>query len=357
MIPTLLGITLITFFIIKLAPGDPRELKLMFAGEGLPADKIAAVLADSKPAIEVPEFFLNAAQSVAQKINPAVTDLKKLKETDSYKALFWLGENATFYVKWLSNITHLDFGLSLKDQQPVSKKIWKALPITLLINIISLLIIYSISMPLGIWSALKKNSVADKVVMIKLFVLYSLPTFWVASMLLMYFAGSEYFDIFPIMGVQSSYYNELSFFEKVTDVAWHLVLPVIASTIGGFAFLTRFSRSNFLDVVSQDYVRTARAKGLTEFKVLFVHALKNALIPFVTLMGTLLPSLLGGSVVIEQIFSIPGMGFLSFDAVLSRDHNTIMAVATIGAFLTLVSLLLSDLLYGLVDPRIRLDKK
>lgn len=357
MVPTLFGITLITFFIIKLAPGDPNELKLMFAGDSLPADKIAAYLADSKPALDVPEWYVEFTESASQKLNSNLGDPEDIKETSSYKALMWIGENTVFYGKWISKTVRLDFGRSLKDHQPVADKIWKALPVTLLINIISLLIIYSISMPLGIWSALNKNSAIDKVVMIKLFVLYSLPSFWVASMLLMFFAGADYFDVFPIMGVSSSYYNELGFFEKIADVSWHLVLPVIASTIGGFAFLTRFSRSNFLDVVSQDYVRTARAKGLSEFKVLYVHALKNALIPFVTLMGTLLPSLLGGSVVIEQIFSIPGMGLLSFDAVLSRDHNTIMAVATIGAFLTLVGILLSDLMYGLVDPRIRLDNK
>lgn len=354
MIPTLFGITLITFFIMKLAPGDPIMLKLMFVGEGIAPEALAAQLQSEKPVIELPKAYLRFAASAGQFVHGKLRKRSEIENTFTYKSFRWIGENTVFYVKWLGNIVKLDFGLAFKDKQPVSKKIWEALPVTLLINVVTVLIIYLVSIPLGIWSAVKQGSVIDKIVMVKLFIFYSLPTFWVATMLLMLFAGGEYFDMFPLIGIVSDDFAGLSFFGKLLDISWHLFLPVLASVIGSFAFLSRFSRSNFLDVIRQDYIRTARAKGLTESVVLFKHGLRNAMIPFVTLMGTLLPGLLGGSVVIEQIFSIPGMGMLSFEAVLGRDHNVIMAIATISAFLTLVGLLISDFLYTVVDPRIKL---
>lgn len=350
-IPTLVGITFITFMIMKLAPGDPVMLKLMFASENMSPEALAAQLKSEAPVIELSEGYLKFANSVSAAVHGGDDQTEKT----TYKAIHWIGENTVFYVKWVKNIARLDFGRSFKDRKPVTQKIWAALPITLLINILTIIIIYLVSIPLGIWSALKQGSVVDKIVMVKLFVFYSLPTFWVATMLLMFFAGGEYFDLFPITGYKSDFFEQLNFFEKILDVGWHLVLPITVSTIGGFAFLTRFSRSNFLEVIGQDYMRTARAKGLSSNKVLYKHGLRNAMIPFVTLMGTLLPALLGGSVIIEQIFSIPGMGMLSFEAVIGRDRNLIMGIATIDAFLTLVSLLLSDLLYVAVDPRIRLD--
>lgn len=351
MIPTLIGITFITFLIMKLAPGDPQMLKLMFAGPAMDPAVLAEHLKSREPPIQLPPGYVAFAEKVSRTIHGDAP----LEDQAAYKTLKWVGENSVFYAKWVRNMAGLNFGLSFKDRRPVTVKILEALPITLLINVLTIMVIYTFSIPLGIWSALRKGTLVDKVVMVKLFILYSLPTFWVATMLLMYFAGGEYFDLFPLTGFHSDDFNRLGFFEKIFDVGWHLILPVVASTLGGFAFLTRFARSNFLDVVAQDYVRTARAKGLPESKVLYKHALRNTLIPFVTLMGTLLPALLGGSVIIEQIFNIPGMGMLSFEAVLGRDHNLIMGVATIGAFLTLVGLLLSDLLYVVVDPRIRLE--
>lgn len=350
-IPTLVGITFITFLLMKLAPGDPVKLKLMFATKGLNPDAVAAILKSETPAVLVPESFENFSKSVSKKIH-GDTDVATQK---TYRLLHWTGENSIFYAKWVKNIVKLDFGRSFKDRRPVMDKIIDALPVTLCINFLTIIAIYLISIPLGIWSAMRKDSTIDKIVMVKLFVLYSLPGFWVATMLLTYFAGGEYLNWFPLTGFKSEYYDQLSFFGKMGNIAWHLALPVAAETLGSFAFLTRFSRSNFLEVIGQDYVRTARAKGLAEHVVLYKHALRNALIPFVTMMGSLLPALLGGSVIVEQIFNIPGMGMLSFEAVLGRDHNVIMGIATINAFLTLVSILLSDLLYVVVDPRIRLE--
>ncbi len=351
MIPTLLGITFITFLIMKLAPGDPTSLKLLFAGQTISPSALAQELAKKEDPLVIPAWY----NDFSKKISLAVHG--KESDTRTSKSLEWMGKNSIFYGKWLSNISRLDFGFSSKDKRPVSTRIAEALPITLAINLIVILIVYTISIPLGIWSAVHENSIMDKMVMIKLFMLYSLPTAWVASMLLAYFAGGDYFNWFPLIGYESEGSERFTWPHKLLDMGWHLTLPIITEVIGSFAFLSRFSRTNFLEVIRQDYIRTARAKGLSESKVIWKHAFRNSLIPLVTMMGTLLPALLGGSVVTEQIFSIPGMGMLSFEAVLGRDHNLIMGIATIGAFLTLLSLLISDLLYVLVDPRITFEGK
>ena len=172
---------------------------------------------------------------------------------------------------------------------------------------------------------------------------------------IIFVAGGDYLNLFPIAGFISDEAYRLNFFQKIGNVAWHLVLPVVCLTYGSFSFLARFSRATMLEVIHQDYIRTARAKGLSEWKVIVKHGFRNALIPQLTLLGTLLPALLGGSVIIEQIFAIPGMGRLGFEAVLNRDYPLIMAIATIDAFLTLISLLISDLLYVAVDPRITFE--
>jgi peptide/nickel transport system permease protein len=208
-----------------------------------------------------------------------------------------------------------------------------------------------------VFSALRRESALDKGMMLFLFILYSLPSFWVATLLLMYLAGGDYLNWFPLVGIMSDGAENYPWGLKLANIAWHLVLPVTAMVYGSFAFLTRFSRSTMLEVIKQDYVRTALAKGLTRRAVIWRHAFRNQLIPLITLLGTLLPALLGGSVIIEQIFSIPGMGKLAFESVLARDYPTIMAIATISAALTLVSLLLSDLAYVWVDPRITFEGK
>ena len=353
LIPTLIGITLVTFFVMKLAPGDPVMLQLRFANPNISPEALAAELQKKTSPVELSPGYLHFSAAAAHFVS-GKTAAEDLQQTLTYQGLHWIGENTVYYLKWLSKIVRLDFGLSYKDKQPVMTKILEALPVTLTINFCTIFVVYLVSVPLGIWSAIHKGETLDKIIMVKLFLLYSLPTFWVATMLLTFFAGGEYFNLFPLMGLHSDDYETLGFWARLGDTAWHLVLPVLADTLGSFAFLARFTRGNFLDVIQQDYIRTARAKGLSETTVLFKHGLRNALIPFVTLAGTLLPALLGGSVIIEQIFSIPGMGMLSFEAVLGRDHNVIMGITTISAFLTLLSLFLTDILYTVVDPRIDL---
>ncbi len=321
-IPTLVGIVLITFIVIRLAPGDPAEMKLRAGGQ--------AVLADQ------------AATSI-------IEETRKLYGLDkplSVQFLLWLKRVATF-----------DFGTSYKDGQPVLTKIARTLPITLTLNILTLFIIYFISIPWGVVTAIKPAGFFDRLSALVLFILYSLPSFWVALLLIVFVGGGDYLDWLPIAGLLSEGAEVLPWPQKLVNIAWHLVLPVVCLTYGGFAFLARFSRATMLEVIHQDYIRTARAKGLSETKVIWKHGFRNALIPQLTLLGTLLPALLGGSVIIEQIFAIPGMGRLGFEAVLNRDYPVIMAIATIDAFLTLVSLLISDLLYAVVDPRITFEGK
>ncbi len=320
MIPTLIGIIFITFLVIRLAPGDPAEMKLRASAQGMMADR--------------------AAMSIVEETRKLYGLDKPIPEQ---------------FAIWVKRVATFDFGDSYKDHRPVLKKIAETLPITLTLNLITILIIYLVSIPWGVVSAIKPTGWFDRVSALILFVLYSLPTFWVAMLLIIFVAGGDYLNLFPIAGFISDGADSLSFFRKVGNIAWHLILPILCLTYGSFSFLARFSRATMLEVIHQDYIRTARAKGLSEWKVIFKHGLRNALIPQLTLLGTLLPALLGGSVIIEQIFAIPGMGRLGFEAVLNRDYPLIMAIATIDAFLTLISLLISDLLYRVVDPRITFE--
>jgi len=320
-IPTFIGITVITYMMIRLAPGDYTTLRAGMQGE----------LKTSAMGKQIME------------------EEKKLYGLDKP---VYIG-----YFKWLKKLVVLDFGLSRKDGRPVIERMGDALPITLSLNLISLLLMYMISVPVGILSAIKKDSFYDRFSSLILFILYSLPSFWVALLLLLYLGGGEYLNLFPLGGIISDWAADLPLAGRMLNIAWHLVLPVAALTYGEFAFLSRYMRANLLEVIGQQYIVTARAKGLSKKRVIFVHAFKNSLVPLVTLMSTLLPGLLGGSVIVESIFSIPGMGLLAFEAILSRDIPVIMAIASISAGLTLISILIADIMYAVVDPRIRLEAK
>jgi peptide/nickel transport system permease protein len=232
--------------------------------------------------------------------------------------------------------------------------IGRALPVTLVLNGISLFFVYAITLPLGIMTAVKRGSALDRGAMVTVFILYSIPNFWAALLLMLAF--SVKLDWLPLGGLVSAELLGMSIWETLGDRARHLILPVICLTYGGLAFLSRFARTATLEVINQDYIRTARAKGLAERVVIFKHTLRNALIPIVTILGMLLPSLIGGSVIIEQIFSLPGMGRLFFESILRRDYPVAMALSTISALLTLVSLLIMDLVYVWVDPRISFER-
>ena len=321
MIPTMLGITIITFAIIRLAPGDPAALKVGSGAEG---------------SIRSQEM----AQAIIERTR---------KEFELDKPI------PVQYVHWMKKIVTLDFGRSYKDNRLVIDRIKERLPVTLQLNIISILLTYLIAVPIGIFSSTHQGTFADKATTVSLFVLYSLPSFWVATILILFLCGGDYLHVFPLTGLSSLDAEKLSAFPWLVDRLRHLVLPVACLTYAELAFVSRQMRAGMLETIRQDYIRTARAKGLAEKTVVYRHALRNSLIPIVTLLGFLLPEMLGGSVIIESIFTIPGMGQLGFEAILYRDYPVVMAISTIAAFLTLVGMLLSDLCYALVNPTISLE--
>ncbi|MEK7362910.1 MAG: ABC transporter permease, partial [candidate division NC10 bacterium] len=241
------------------------------------------------------------------------------------------------------------------DGKPVLQKIGERLPITLFLNIIEMLIILALAVPIGVLSATRQYSVFDKVTTVFVFVGFATPDFWLAVLLQILF-GIQ-LGWLPISGLRDFNWEYLSFWKQQRDFAAHLILPITVATFGGLAGFSRYMRQSMLEVVRQEYVQTARAKGLSEQAVIGKHALRNALLPVVTILGLSLPGLIGGSVIVEWIFAIPGMGQLMVQAVFSRDYPVIMGNLVIVSTLTLVANLLADISYGLVDPRIRVGRR
>jgi len=264
----------------------------------------------------------------------------------------------TRFAAYWRNLVHFDFGVSLTSREPVIPTLLSKLKYSLTLSVGSLVLAYLIAIPLGVFSAVKKGTRIDRYVTLVLFMLYSLPSFFVATLSLFLFSdGSDIpaLRFFPTGGWQSRDAGELTTLERWADIGWHLVLPMFAMTYGSLAALSRYMRTGLLDVIQADYVRTARAKGLSERWVIGKHALRNGLLPILTLLAGLLPAVLGGSVIVEYIFGIPGMGLWVVDAINQRDYNVILAVELFSTILVLVGLLLTDLSYALVDPRIRYE--
>ncbi|MDR3319521.1 MAG: ABC transporter permease [Desulfovibrio sp.] len=307
----LIGITLISFFVIHLAPGSPSDMETTlnpFAGE------------------------------------TARRQLEALYGLD--RPLY------AQYLDWVVRLLYFDFGNSMSaDARPVLTKIAERLPLTIGINVASLFLVLILAIPLGIITACKQNSLLDRVVTILVFLGFAMPSFWFALLLMLFF-GIEH-QWFPVSGLTSLNFQELGFWEKCVDIIRHLTLPLIVYTVGGLAGMSRYMRACMLEVLRQDYILTARSKGLSQITVILRHALRNALLPVITLLGLSIPGLIGGSVIIESIFALPGLGQLFYTAVMARDYTTIMGNLVLGAVLTLVGNLLADICYGFADPRIR----
>jgi peptide/nickel transport system permease protein len=311
LIPLVIGISLISFTVMHLAPGEPAII------EG--------------------EMGKQSSVELRQQL----------------REIYGLDDPLHVqYVNWLGRMVQLDFGLSMTtDRQPVLEKILERLPITILLNVCTILVIILVSIPLGVAAATHHGKPFDRATTVAVFVGFATPGFWFALMLMLVFG--VWLEWLPISGIVSLDHESYSTLGKIGDVARHLILPVLALTFGAFAYNSRIIRGSMLEVIRQDYIVTARAKGLSENTVVYKHALRNALLPMVTILGLWIPELIGGSVIMETIFAIPGMGRLFFSSVLSRDYTTIMGILTIGAFLTLLGNLLADILYTIVDPRIR----
>jgi peptide/nickel transport system permease protein len=254
------------------------------------------------------------------------------------------------YVYWMRDLFTGELK-SFKDSQPVLPKIWRRFLNSLPLFVCATLIIWSLSFPTGIHAALQRGSLYDRSTTFFAYGLISIPGFFLSYLMILWVV-----DIFnvPVIGMKTFGMESATPVYRWMDRVWHLVIPSLMSAIGGIAVLSRYVRSQMLEVIGQDYVRTARAKGISEDQVIYGHALRNALLPFITMFGFLLPALIGGSVIFEQIFAWPGLGRLGYEAILARDFPVILTLNFIAAVLTLAGTLLSDILYSVVDPRIRL---
>ncbi|MCK5305586.1 MAG: ABC transporter permease [Candidatus Omnitrophica bacterium] len=310
--PMLMGISLIALLAMHLTPGDPASMR----------------------------YGLNPEVS-----GSARAHLKELYGLDKPVIVQYGG--------WLKRIVTLDFGDSFIDDRPVIEKIKERLPATLILQISALILIFSIALPIGVMSAVKQNSFFDKATTFLVFVGFATPTFWLA-LLLMRFFGFQ-LEWLPISGMSPWYAQDYSLPHRILDLLWHLILPLFTLAFTGLAGISRYTRYSMLEVIRQDYIRTARAKGLKENKIIYHHALKNALLPVITILGLTLPALIGGSFIFETIFAWPGMGRLMYTAILQYDYPVVMGVGIISVFLTLTGILISDILYAVVDPRIRYE--
>lgn len=323
MIPMLIGISLISFFIMHLAPGDITNNEASF--------------------------------------NPKASEESRQKLRELYN----LDKPVIVqYGLWLKRMVKLDFGNSFaghqkpvfwqttdKDGNVTKGMIQEALPITLMINIFGLIITLLLAIPMGVLAARKYQGWQDRSITLFNFVGFSIPGFWL-SLLLMYWLGVMN-NWLPISGLHSLNYESMDTWDKLKDSVSHLIMPVLIPSVTGLAGITLFVKNGMLDVLQQDFITTARAKGLNEHQVVYTHALRNALLPLITIVGLSIPGLIGGSVIAETIFAIPGMGKLFYDAVLMRDFPVVMGILTIGSALTLVGNLVADVAYAWADPRVR----
>jgi peptide/nickel transport system permease protein len=305
---TLFFVSIVSFLIIHLAPGEPSQVDPM---------------------------------------NPKFTP----EMVERFRQAFHLDE--PLYLQYLYFYRDLFTGktISWKDNQPALKKIWERFLNSLPLFIVGTILTWTISFPVGIRSSIARGGFYDRSATFFSYLLISIPGFFFAYILIIFVVAQ--FHV-PVIGMQTFGAGGTSWIQNIMDRTWHLLLPSILGATGGIAILSRYVRSQMLEVEGQDFVRTARAKGLPSEQVHYKHALRNALLPFVTMFGMILPGLIGGSVIIESIFSWPGMGRMAFEAILARDYPVILTVNFVSAVLVLAGTFISDLLYMVVDPRIRL---
>jgi microcin C transport system permease protein len=331
MIPTLLGITVIVFVIINLAPGSPVEQKLQqirFGGGGGMATNSGSASSGGQSVV---------SQEVLDALNEQYGFDKPLHMR---------------YFIWLKNLTTLDFGESFTYEEPAWDVIVSKFPVSLQFGVASLLLSYIICIPLGMMKAVRHGTAFDLISSFVLFAMYSIPGFMLAILLIVYFAGGSFFTWFPIGELHSYEYYSMGFWEKAVDRLHHFVLPLICYMISSFTVLTMLMKNSLLEEIKKDYIRTARAKGVSEKFIYLKHALRNALIPIVTGLGSFLAIFFAGSLLLETIFNLDGIGLLSYRSILERDYNVIMGLVFFQSFLMLIGNLISDIAYVIVDPRI-----
>jgi peptide/nickel transport system permease protein len=313
-VPLVLGIVTATFFIVQLAPGDPMDM------------------------------YLEPQRQ--HTVDPEV--IERVRERYGLDQPIHIQ-----YVRWLKNLAKGELGESFRDRRPVRDMLLQAIPYTLQLTVLAVILDALVGLSLGIVSAVTQYSKLDKAVTLGSLVVYAIPSFWLALMLIMVFSVN--LGWFPTSQTRSMDYDQLTLIGRVLDRAWHLVLPVFVMGVAGAAGTARYMRNRLLEVLNEEYVVAARARGFREKTVIVKHALRNAMIPIITIYGMSLPFLLGGATVIETVFAWPGMGRLTVSAVEGRDYPIIMATTMIAAILTVLGNLLADVAYAAVDPRVSYD--
>ncbi|MGC8767196.1 MAG: ABC transporter permease [Brevinematia bacterium] len=314
-IPTFIGITIMIFLIVHIAPGDP----------------IKGIMGEMS----------NKLSSEAY---------------ENFKKVYGLDKPILErYLIWFKNFITFEFGNSFQYGKKVSELILERLPVTITINVVSNLIILMFGVSIGVIAGINRGKTFDKVSSVILFGLYSLFEPWVALILIIILGIN--LGLFPISGFTSINFDEMNLFEKTIDILNHIALPTIVLSYAGIAFVAKIVRTSTIETSSQEYVKFAKALGINDQTIRTQYILRNSLIPVITIFSTVLPSLIAGSVIIEKIFSLPGIGQLFYNAVFSRDYPIVMGLSSISAILTLISLLIADILYAIVDPRIKFETK
>lgn len=313
---TFFGITVVTFVLIHSVPGDPISF---YIGTASPR--------------ELPHSVIEAIRKEHHLDEPLPVQ----------------------YLLWLKSVVRFDFGRSIVDRRPVMSRIGEKLPNTVLLNTLAFAIAALIGVPIGLWSGAHAGRLLDRASGAIYFLLYSLPSFWVALLLMRLFAVR--FELLPLFGMTSHEYRDLSGAEQVADRIRHLILPVVTLTYAQLAIFARFSRAALTEVIRQDFITSARARGVGEGAIVWRHAFRNALIPLITLLGLTIPYLISGSVIVERIFQWDGIGNLYLQSIISRDYPMVMAMTIVTALVTLLASVLADLLYAVADPRVRLEEE
>lgn len=312
---TFFGITIATFTLVHSVPGDPITFYIARAG----------------------------AHSIPPEILEAIRREHHLDQPLPLQ-----------YLHWVRSVVSLDFGRSIVERRAVREMIFEKLPNTFQLNTAAFLLAAVVGIPIGLWSAARSGRPIERASAVLFFLLYSLPSFWVALLLMQFF--SVRMDVFPLFGMTSDDYYELGTPARIADRMRHMVLPVLTLTYAQLAIFARFSKSALTEVIRADFITAARARGAGEAAVMWRHAFRNALIPLITLLGLTIPYLISGSVIVEQIFQWDGVGLLYYDAILTRDYPVIMALTVATAIVTLLASVLADVLYALADPRVRVGE-
>lgn len=326
-LPTLFGITFACFVVMQMVPGGPVE-----------------------QAIQRIKSSTQSGTTGGSSIQAAITEA----EIDNIKKYYGFDQPILVrYFRWLGKLLRFDFGTSYVYEKPVLQVIASRFPVSLTFGLTGMFLTYLVCIPLGIRKALEHAKSFDNWSSILIFMGYAVPSFVLGLILIVLFGGGSFWDLFPISGVVSDYFEELSLLGKIVDYISHMFLPLLCYTIGGFASLTLLMKNSLMDQLNQDYVRTALAKGLTYHQAVFRHALRNALIPIATNIGMIIGVILSGSMLIETIFTIDGMGLLGYESIVNRDYPVALGLIVISSLLVLLGRIISDFCLAVVDPRIK----